>query len=277
MSALLSPDDALFVRALMQKESAIVLDETKDYLLDTRLDKLAKDLAIASVAELVRQARAGAPRICTSIVESLTTQETLFFRDVRPFDALRTQVLPPLIAARQTSRSLTIWSAACSTGQEPYSIAMMFLEHFPDVAKWPVRIVATDLAENALTRARQGRFQQLEVNRGLPAAYLIKYFERSGVDWQIKESVRKMVEFSRLNLLEPWPLTLRPDVVLMRNVLIYFGADTKRTIFTRLCSVLHPDGALFLGSAESPLSLDPEWDMTAAGNTTWFRPRRASP
>jgi chemotaxis protein methyltransferase CheR len=269
--------DVVFLRDLVQKRSAIVLDESKDYLIETRLEKLARDLNYANLATLVSDVRRDAGTVTRQLIEALTTHETLFFRDVRPFEALKREILPPLIAARQASRQLTIWSAACSSGQEIFSVAMMLREQFPDVAAWPVKLYATDISAQILERAQQGRFQQLEVNRGLPAAMLVKYFERDGVDWKVKDDIRRMVRFEQLNLLHAWPIDLRPDIVLLRNVLIYVNVPTKKELLTRVRQVIRPDGALVLGAAETTLGIDDGWERAAGAQSPWYRIARGTP
>jgi chemotaxis protein methyltransferase CheR len=226
----LTEADVVYLRDFIHRASAIFLDESKDYLLETRLEKLARELSYQSLAALVSDLRRDVPGVGQHVVEALTTHETLFFRDVKPFETLKKEILPPLIAARQGSRQLTIWSAACSTGQEIFSIAMLLKEHFPDAFGWPIKLYATDISKQVIERAMQGRFQQLEINRGLPAAMLVKYFEKDGLDWRLTEELRRSVRFERLNLLHSWPANLRPDIVFMRNVLIYFNAQTKKEI-----------------------------------------------
>jgi chemotaxis protein methyltransferase CheR len=272
------PDaDVVFLRDLVQRRSAIVLDESKDYLIETRLEKLARDLTYANLGTLVADVRRDAGTVTRQLIEALTTHETLFFRDVRPFEALKREILPPLIAARQAARQLTIWSAACSTGQEIFSVAMLLKENFPEVLSWPVKLYATDISGQVVERAMQGRFQQLEVNRGLPAAMLVKYFERDGVDWKVKDEIRKMVRFEQLNLLHAWPSDLRPDIVLLRNVLIYFNVQTKKELLTRVRQTLRPDGALLLGAAETTLGIDDGWERAPGSVTPWYRPLRSTP
>ena len=267
-----SSPDAQYVRELVHQRAAIVLDDTKLYLITARLAPLATVHGFGTIAELVSAARGGRS-LQDEVVEALTTNETSFFRDAAPFEALRRVVLPPLLAARATTRTLTIWSAACSTGQEPYSIAMLLLEHFPELSSWNIRIIGTDLSTAALAKAKSATFRQLELNRGLPAAFLVKYMERRGAEWQVKPDVRRRVELAPLNLIGPWPLSLRPDIVFLRNVLIYFDRETKATLLARVRSVMPLDGVLFLGAAESPLQLDDAWGREPFGTTSFYRRR----
>jgi chemotaxis protein methyltransferase CheR len=225
------------------------------------------------VAELVARLRSGARTLCDDVVEAITTNETSFFRDVHPFDALREAILPELTTG--TTRSLRIWSAAASTGQEPYSVAMLLREHFPNVPD--ASILATDLSRDVLAKAASGRFTQAEVNRGLPARLLVKHFDRDGLEWQVKERVRRMVEFRQLNLARPLPPLPTMDVVLLRNVLIYFDAATKASVLRQMARVLHPGGYLFLGSAETTYGLDAQWERVAVGRCVLYRLARKEP
>jgi chemotaxis protein methyltransferase CheR len=262
--------DAAFVRNLVRVRSAILLDDAKDYLIEMRLAPLARDRGLASVGDLVRKARDGDPELDVKIVEAIATHETSFFRDLLPFDTLRKELLPKMLTARQSTRSLNIWCAACSSGQEPYSIAMMLLEQFPQLAAWTVRILATDLSVQVLAKASEGKFTQMEVNRGLPAALLLKYFTKAGVSWQLKREVRGMVEFRQLNLIDPWSLQPHPDIVLLRNVLIYFDVPTKRRILERVRQYIAPDGALFLGAAETTLNVDEQWRRITSEQSVYY-------
>jgi chemotaxis protein methyltransferase CheR len=169
---------------------------------------------------------------------------------------MRKTVLPKLIAARSVSRELRIVCLACSTGQEPYSLAMLIRETFPQLDSWKVTIVATDLSTQVLKRARDGNYNQHEINRGLPAPYLLKYFDRQGMNWQVKENLRKMIDFQIMNLIEPWNFMLPTDVVFLRNVLIYFDVAVKKEILAKVRRILRPDGFLFLGGSENALNLD---------------------
>ncbi|MBX3259479.1 MAG: protein-glutamate O-methyltransferase CheR [Labilithrix sp.] len=256
-----SPESFAHVCALVRRRSAIVLESGKEYLVDARLGPVAKDAGFASIDDLVahvRRIEAGREHeeLARSIVEAMTTTETSFFRDVHPFSILETKVLPELVQARARRRALRIWCAAASTGQEPFSVAMLLCEHFPQLASWDVRIFATDINRAVLDRARSGVFRQLEINRGLPVRMLVKYFDRRGLDWQIKPEIRRMVSFQELNLLERWPLFGRQDVVLMRNVLIYFDVPTKKQILGRVREVMAEDGVLFLGGTETTMNLE---------------------
>jgi chemotaxis protein methyltransferase CheR len=270
----LTRDDAAYVCELAYRRAAIMLDDSKGYLIAARLGQLAQDRGFTTIAALVAQARRGIAGVETQIIEALTTHETLFFRDAHPFELLKKHLLPELIAKRAKNRSLTIWSAACSTGQEPYSVAMLLLEHFPEVVAWPVKIIATDISDQIVAKAKEARFRQLEVNRGLPATMMAKYFERDGLDFRLKPVVRNMVEFRRLNLLDSWSIPTGIDIVMIRNVLIYFDLERKREIFRRLRNVVAPDGGLMLGAAETTLNIDDQWVRHGVGMSSFYRPLR---
>lgn len=267
----LSPTEADFVRKLVYDRSAIVLDESKEYLIKSRLESLALETGHESIDALLGETRRGTVGLESKVVEALTTNETSFFRDVAPFECLKKNLLPKVLEKRQTSRSLTIWCAACSTGQEPYSISMLLHEHFPNLTDWNVRIFGTDISDQVLERARSGRYRQLEVNRGLPATMLIKYFTRSGTQWEVVEHVRKRVEFSNLNLIGEWKLSRRPDIVFLRNVLIYFDVPTKRKILERVAREMIRDGGLFLGASETTLNIDPQWTRVGCDKAGYYQ------
>lgn len=264
-------DDAKYVRELLHRRAAILLDSEKDYFIQMRLAQLAGDSGAPSIGALIEKARRGEGGADIKIVEALATHETFFFRDIHPFECLRQEVIPQVIAARQAARKLTIWCAACSSGQEPYSIAMMLREHFPALAQWQVRIVATDLSEQILSRARAATFTQMEVGRGLPAAYLPKYFEREGLRWKVRREVCSLIEFRQLNLIDPWLITPQPDLVFIRNVLIYFDLPTKRRILERVRQQIAPDGFLFLGAAETTLNIAESWERVARDKWTYYK------
>jgi chemotaxis protein methyltransferase CheR len=263
-----------WVRGLVRRESAIVLDSGKEYLVEARLTPMARRLGLPGVGELVDSVRTSpdAERI-RRIVEALTTNETSWFRDVEPFTALTSAVLPALVPARAPGERLRIWSAACSTGQEPYTVAMLLHDALPDAAH-RVAITATDLSREMVERTRAGRFTQLEVNRGLPAAMLVRHFTQVDREWEISPALRSMVTPSQCNLAVPLPRMGPFDVVYLRNVLIYFDLPTKREILSRVRQVLRPDGWLFLGAAETTLGIDDRWSRTSVGRGTAYRPLR---
>jgi chemotaxis protein methyltransferase CheR len=244
------------IRELLLKRSAIVLEVGKEYLIETRLAPVVRQLQLNSIGELVDQLR-GQPddRVCRQIIEAMVTTESSFFRDHHPFEALRKSIIPDLIKLRRNARHLNIWCAACSSGQEPYSIALLIREYFPELAGWRVSLLASDLSSRVLEQAREGRYGQLEVNRGLPAALLVKYFKQRGTDWHLEPNISSMVEFQQINLAKMWPPLPRMDLVLIRNVMIYFDVETKKSVLNRLANVLKPDGYLLLGGAESTWNL----------------------
>lgn len=265
----LSPVNFGFVRDLVYREAGIVLDQGKEYLVETRLSAVAIAEGFASVNALVEQLRiAGAsPAITRTIVDALTTNETLFFRDLNPFDAMREQVIPQFRAARPGTQ-LQIWSAACSTGQESYSLAMLLAEHFPDL---DYRITATDICTSVLARARQGKFSQIEINRGLPAKYLVKYFRQEGASWLIDARLRQRIDFREMNLTSGWPVLPTFHVVFLRNVMIYFDLEARRRILRLVRGVLAPGGHLVLGGAETTVMLDPTYRPVQIGRTTFYQ------
>ncbi|MFN7701641.1 MAG: CheR family methyltransferase [Deltaproteobacteria bacterium] len=261
----LQESDFVFIRDLVLRRSAIVLETGKEYLVEARLSPVARDAGFAGIPELVEALRRHPTGpLGTRVVEAMTTNETSFFRDNHPFEALRSHVIPKLIERNRHHRSIQVWSAACSTGQEPYTIAMTLKEHFPELSSWKVRIVCTDLAECVLERARAGRYRQIEVNRGLPATYLAKYFERRGLEWEVVPALKEWMEFRQLNLIGEWGLMPRFDIVFLRNVLIYFDVETKRRILGRVRQQMTPAGWLFLGSAETTLNIDESFQRVTA-------------
>jgi len=261
-----------FVRELVRAESAIVLETGKEYLVESRLVPLAREAGHSSVDAYVAElSTRRTPRALKQVVEALTTNETSWFRDSDPFTALRQTVLPELIKARP-NRTLRIWAAACSSGQEPYSIVMTAMD-MPELAGWRIEVLATDLSEEMLERGRKGEYSQLEVNRGLPATTLVRHFERSGLNWRINQSIRDRVEFRALNLTRPFPPLGKFDVVFLRNVLIYFDLPTKQDVLRRVRQVMAPDGHLFLGAAEMTMGVDDAWERVPAGRSSVYRIR----
>jgi chemotaxis protein methyltransferase CheR len=263
-----------YIQTLARRHSGIVLDAGKEYLAESRLQPLASHEGFASVADLIRRLRTeSVGGLHHRVIEALATNETSFFRDIGTFEALRHRVLPDLLAARASERRLSLWCAACSSGQEAYSLAMLVREELPGFADWDVRILASDLSETILSRARAGRYSQLDINRGLPASLLVKYFRRHGIEWEIEPEIRKMVGFRRINLAEPWPALPRMDMILMRNVLIYFDVDTKKAVLGNARRLLREDGFVLLGTAETTFSIDGAFAAVEPDGLAIFRPR----
>ena len=265
-----------WVRALVHKESAIVLQPGKEYLVEARLLPIARKEGLADVASLVDAVRAKPdPDRTRRIVEALTTNETSWFRDGDPFTALTSTVLPALVSARGPSEPLKIWSAACSSGQEPYTIAMLLEDALPHAAT-RVSITATDLSREMVARTRAGRFSQLEVNRGLPAPMLVRHFTRTGNEWEVAPALKRMVTATECNLAAAFPRMGPFDVVYLRNVLIYFDLSTKQEILRRVREAMRPDGWLFLGAAETTLGVDDTWERVVIGRSSAYRPLKGA-
>jgi len=266
----LTPDNYKFLQEFVHHESGIVLDGDKRYLLEARLMPVASSLKLPSLEELCGHLRRRpSPELRRQVVEAMTTHETLFFRDAAVFDMLKNSLLPEVIAARQGNRTLRIWSAACSSGQEPYSLAMMLMEM--GLESWDIRILATDLSLQILERARKGLYLQIEVNRGLPVTMLVKHFTQSGTDWQIKDHLRKMIRWEALDLRQSLKAIGPFDLVLCRNVMIYFDIETKKTILGGIRNTLVPGGHLVLGSSETTLQLDAAFEHRPFGRVTAYR------
>jgi chemotaxis protein methyltransferase CheR len=246
-----------YLRALVKNHTAIVLDAGKEYLAETRLAPLVSEQGCSSVQDLLellrRQSFNGLHR---KVLDAMTNNETWFFRDCNCFAALTGFVLPEMMKRRAGERKVSIWSAACSSGQEPYSIAMALREEF-SLPGWKFAILATDFCTSILERARNGLYRQMEVNRGLPTKLLTRYFTQEGLHWRLKPEILSTVSFQLLNLAEPWNECVPDmDIVLLRNVLIYFDMQTRKEILGRVRRILRPDGFLFLGCAETTLNVD---------------------
>jgi chemotaxis protein methyltransferase CheR len=268
----LVPADFAYVAALVRRRAGLCLDQSKSYLVQSRLEQLAPTLGFPTLDRLIARLRASPEDgLHTRVVQAMLVHETLFFRDVSLFHALRQHVLPELLQAR---RSIRVWSAACSRGQEPYSLAMMVADEFP-AAIGSLRIIASDFSTEAIEDCRQASYSQLEVNRGLPARMLVKHFDRDGTRWRLHDNIRRMVELRTINLIGEWPPMFDLDVILLRNVLIYFDVETKRAILRRMRDRLAPHGTVFLGGAETAVGLDEGYAQIPIGRTFGYR-RRSS-
>lgn len=272
LDSTVSAADFAFVAQLVRAQCGLVIEPGKEYLVRGRLTPIAQRLGLSSIHELVDRLRSSTtPGLATQVVEAMVTTETSFFRDLHPFEAIRKVVLPELIARRQATRQLRIWFAASSSGQEPYSMALLLREYFPELDQWQIQLQATDFSQEMLERSRAGRYSQIEVNRGLPTHLLLKWFRQEGVSWELDDRIRSLVSFTPLNLAHPWPAMPPWDLVFMRNVLIYFDVDLKRTILRNVARVLSPDGFLLLGGAETTLTLVDSFQRIEIAKSSFYQ------
>ena len=268
----LQPEAISWVCATVRSRSAIELDVSKSYLIEARLAPVAKQNGFADIDELIQAVKAKRKvGLEAQLVEAMTTNETSFFLDLHPFETLRKTLFPEIRARNAARKTLNIWSAACSTGQEIYSVAMHLQEHFPELPSWKVQLVGTDLSDEVLAKAKAAKFSQIEVNRGLPAALLVKNFQRQGMQWELRPEIRNMATFTKLNLIERWPVLPAMDIVFLRNVLIYFAPDVKRMILEKVRKVMAPQGVLFLGAAETTMGLDNCFERIQTDNSVYYR------
>lgn len=268
-AATLSSKNYAFLQQYIHSESGIVIEGDKQYLLESRLMPILREHRIDSLDALsgLLASRSSAS-LSKLVIEAMTTNETLFFRDTAMFEALRKEVLPSLFERIHEKRRLRIWSAAASSGQEAYSLAMMLTEM--GKSKSDVEILGTDLSSQVLDRAREGKYAQFEVNRGLPAVYLMKYFTRTGLDWRLKDEIRSMIRFEQLDLRRDFRFLGSFDLILCRNVLIYFDTQTKTKIVDRIRNLLSPGAMLVLGCAETVINVHSGFQRKAIGQSTFY-------
>jgi chemotaxis protein methyltransferase CheR len=250
--------DFTCIQQFLLQRVGIVLTVEKRYLIETRLDPVVRQMQLPNLAALAARLRLREPLVEKAVINAMTTNETLFFRDKQPFDVLKDMILPKLVRARPGKDRLRVWCAACSSGQEPYSLAMLIDEMRPLLRGMAVEIVGTDISEKMIDYAKAGEFSQFEVQRGLPIRMLLKHFTQDGTRWRISPALAQAVTFQTANLLQPFRQLGQFDIVMCRNVMIYFNEATKRDILKRLASVIAPDGYLFLGGAETVLGLSDE-------------------
>lgn len=252
----MNKSDYDFLATFLRQRSGLVLAGDKTYLLESRLTPILSKHGMKSFTDLIMVLKSPSrPQVAEEVVDAMTTNESFFFRDKTPFDLFKDTMLPELIAARSSQRALKVWCAAASTGQEPYSLAMILREEKARLNGWNLSITGTDISDTVLTKAKQGLYTQFEVQRGLPVQFLLKYFKQSGETWQLAPEIRSMVQFRKLNLLESFSSLGQSDIVFCRNVLIYFDQQTKVDILNRIARSLAPDGFLVLGAAESVIGL----------------------
>ncbi len=269
LSTQILPENYRFLQEHVRARVGIVLEDNKHYLFESRLAPIVRQYGLGSINDLCVLLRAkGNVALAHQVVEAMTTNETYFFRDPAQYEAIRTALLPRLKAEKRDTQTLRFWSAASSTGQEAYSLGMLLLEE--GLQDWNTQILGTDFSEKVVTRARSGLYQQIEVNRGLPATLLVKYFLRSGLDWQLSEVVRRIVRFETIDLRKSMRALGPFDMVFCRNVMIYFDNETKRNIVKEIHGTLFQGGWLLLGGAEMAFSLEERFDRQVVGNVTVY-------
>lgn len=256
MSSAIEEADFNVFQDILMKTSGLVISPEKTYLLESRLNPVVKRWGMTSLKELAGKLKTNPGKdLVMEVMEAMTTNETSFFRDIKPYEQLKEVILPTIAERRSNRKTLRIWSAACSTGQEPYSIAMVLTDMNHLFANWNIEIFASDISNEVLEQAKNGKYSQFEVQRGLPIQYLVKHFSQDGNFWHIKDHIKNMVTFKFMNLLEPFTNTGKFDIVFCRNVLIYFNESTKTTVLNKIADVLEDDGMLLLGGAETVLGL----------------------
>lgn len=264
--------DFAYLRSIVFEQSSNTLDPSRDYLFESRLHSLLQTTGFETLDGLVSALRQQKdPTVKRSIAEAMTVNETSFFRDRMPFELMRSELLPALLQRRASCRRLRLWSAACSTGQEAYSLAMMLCEYFPQLREWSVEISGTDISAKVIARAQAGRYQRIEVNRGLPARYLLKYMRSAGSEWEIVPELKRFCRFYRRNLCNGPTLIEQYDGILLRNVMLYFSTETRTQLLLNIHRILAPDGFLILGSSEQP-GLPTHFQPVVVNNTCYYKP-----
>jgi chemotaxis protein methyltransferase CheR len=269
----MNPSDYEYLSNFLLGTSGLSLGSGKEYLIESRLIPLAQTLELEGIEQLIGVLRKGTdPRLESAVTEAMTTNETLFYRDKQPFEELRKTILPALMEERRDSKSIRIWCAAASTGQEPYTINMVLREHFPELYNWNVEIVATDIDTAVLNRAQAGVYSQFEVQRGLPVQMLMKNFEQCESGWKVNDNIKEGIQWRQLNLLNNFSILGKFDVIFCRNVLIYFQNETKKDILDRLAERTQRDGYLFLGAAETVLGISEAYTRFKECKAAVYRP-----
>ena len=255
-------NDFDYIAQLLYQRSGLVITQEKAYLLESRLNPVARKWDLDGIDALIAILRTKKDeRLAVDVTEAMTTNESFFFRDIRPFEQFKNIVLPELLEARSARKQIRIWSAACSSGQEPYTLAMILKEEAARLAGWRVEIVATDLSTEILSKAKEGLYSQFEVQRGLPITLLMKHFTQEGEKWRISEDIRRMVSYRPFNLLDNPSALGHFDVVFCRNVLIYFDQETKSQVLGRIARIMPTDGFLYLGGAETVLGISDAFEV----------------
>lgn len=269
---MVSKESLAFFFAFLQKESGLVLDSSKTYLIEARLEPLASEAGLGSIDALCHQLRLNPTGpLRQKVVDAMATNETSFFRDMLPFEIVRKAVLPDLLKTNQKTKKVRIWSAACATGQEPYSLAMLLGSIGSALAGWDVEILATDLVERVLEKARGGTYSHYEIQRGLPAQYMTRFFDQIGSEWRVKPELKKWIQFRRLNLLSDFTSLGLFDIIFCRNILIYFDPASKKKVLERMAASLAPNGVLFLGGGETPLGITDQFSRIEMDRGVYYK------
>ena len=264
-----------FIRRALQQRSAIALTDNKQYLVETRLAMLARKLGMGSVDEFVEHLKCPvSPVLWQDVVDAMTTNETSFFRDAVPFHVLRDDVFKRAMSGKTSGGVLNVWSAACASGQEPYSIAMLWRECQSQYPGWDLRIIASDISKEMLGIAEKGAYSSLDIERGLSEQRRKRFFQQEGNLWLVNQSLKKNIEFRYINLIDAWPVLPLMDVIFIRNVLVYFDLPTKQKIFAKLRAALKPEGSMFLGGAETTLAIDEQFERVFAGVGNCYRMKK---
>lgn len=268
-------EDVAYIRNLVREQAAIVLGQEKTYFVQSRLESFAKQEGFGSMADLVshlRQTSYGP--LHKRVVEAMTINETSFFRDLLPFQALKDRLLPEVIQTNRATKCVHIWCGASSSGQEPYSILLTILQHFPELTSWHIRLIATDLSQEMVRRGQEGRYGPFEVKRGLSPFMLKTYFLQEGTEWQIRDDVRNRIEFYEMNLAGLWLVLPPMDLVFLRNVMTYFDMETRKDILRRIRGILAPHGYLILGATETTLAVDDHFERVPVNGTSVYRVKK---
>ncbi len=267
--------DFEFIRQFIKTEAAIVMEPGKEYLVESRLMPIAVEEGLVTLEALVKEMKfKPTESLKLKVIDALTINETLFFRDIHPFEVLKNEILPAVLVKKQKEKRLNIWCAASSSGQEPYTIAMILKDQWSSLEGWTINFIASDISDKMIGRAKEGIYNQIEVNRGLPMPYLLKYFQKVGANWQIHKEIRDMVKFQKINLMNSWTLPTM-DFVFMRNVLIYFNVETKKDVFERVEKTLDPEGYFFLGGSETTLGISNRFERIGINRVPCYQLKKA--
>jgi len=261
-----------YIRSLVHQHAAIVINKDQDYLIDSRVEQVLTSQGISSFDELVSLLDNNPfGQLHQCVVTAFTVKETSFFRDSHVFDVLKRQILPQLFQKKTAEKKINIWCAACSYGQEAYSLAMLIHEMLMKYHHWSVELIASDISSQALEKAQQGIYSNLEVQRGLKPWLQKKYFTQTPEGWHVHDEIRRMVTFKQINIADSWPTLSCMDIVLMRNLLIYFDAEAKKRVLNRIAKIIHPDGYLFVGAAETIIDLDSPFQLISPNNIVYYQ------